>query len=107
MSSERWDEIRTAAQNKKLHAMIRDIAEQVEWAGAKMDEKEWKLVLLAAMYEQEVIPNPFGPSRGFIVRNKRRSSGLAIPEAADFITEIEVFGDEQGVVWRDQQRAAA
>jgi hypothetical protein len=102
----RSDEIRNDAQNRKFHAMVRDIAEQLEWAGQKMDEEDWKRLLLAAKYEQEVVPNPLDSQRGFIVRNKRRSRGLTVPEMAEFITEIQVFGDERGVKWRDERVAA-
>jgi hypothetical protein len=35
----RSDEIRSHPQNKRLHAMIRDISEQVKWAGEYMDER--------------------------------------------------------------------
>ena len=105
-SEMRSDEIRNHAQNRKFHAMVRDIAAQVEWAGQLMDEEDWKRILLAAKYEQEVVPNPLDPMRGFIVRNKRRSRGLTVPEMAEFITEIQVFGDEQGVVWADERAVA-
>src|SRR3954464_10885185 len=94
-------EFRTLEQNKKMHAMIADIADQVEWAGERMDEAEWKLLLLAAAYGQKIMPNPFGGS--FIVKNNRRSSGLYKPEMADLITQIQVFGDERGVKWTDPQ----
>jgi hypothetical protein len=79
--------------------MVKDIADQVEWAGEKMDEHEWKLLLLAAAYGQKIIPNPFGGS--FIVKNNRRSSGLYKPEMADLITQMLAFGNERGVAWSD------
>lgn len=103
---DRSDEIRSGEQNKKFHAMVADIAKQVQWAGAFMDAEDWKRLLLAAKYQQEVVPNPLDPMRGFIVRNKRRSRGLTVPEMAEFISEIQVFGDEQGVVWADMRAAA-
>lgn len=102
----RSDEIRSAEQNRKFHAMVRDIARQVKWAGEMMDEGDWKRLLLAARYGQAVVPNPLDPQRGFIVRNNRRSRGLTVPEMADFITEIQVFGDEHGVAWSDLRAVA-
>lgn len=96
------DEIRSSQQNRKFHAMVRDISEQVEWAGASMDPEDWKRILLAAKYEQEVVPNPLDPMGRFIVRNKRRSRGLTIPEMHEFLMEIQVFGDEHGVKWGAQ-----
>ena len=102
----REDEIRSSAQNKRFHAMVRDIAEQVKWAGDFMDEEDWKRLFLAAKYQQKVVPNPLDPHGAFVVVNVRRSRGLTIPEMADFMTEIEVFGIEHGVAWSDQKKAA-
>lgn len=92
-------EFRNAEQNKRFHAMIRDIADQVEWAGERMDVHEWKLLLIAAAYGQKILPNPFGGT--FIVKNNRRSSSLYKPEMADLITQMLAFGNERGVNWTD------
>jgi hypothetical protein len=103
---DRSDEIRTIPQNRRLHAMLRDISEQVKWAGEYMDEKEWKLLMLGAAYGQRFVPNPLDPMGHFVLVNNRRSRGLVVPVMADLITQIQVFGDEQGVQWRDEARAA-
>lgn len=100
------DEIRTREQNKKFHAMVRDVAAQVKWANDFMDEEDWKRLFLAAAHGQRVVPNPIDPQATFIVVNKRRSSGLVKREMADLISEIQVFGDEHGVRWADEQVAA-
>ena len=102
----REDEIRSNAQNRRFHAMVRDIAAQVKWAGDFMDEEDWKRLFLAAKYEQKVVPNPLDPHGAFVVVNVRRSRGLTVPEMADFMTEIEVFGVEHGVRWSEQKVAA-
>jgi hypothetical protein len=94
-------EFRNHEQNKRFHAMIRDIADQVEWAGEKMDVPEWKLLILAGAYGQKVVPNPIG--EGFIIKNNRRSSGLYKPEMADLITQLLAFGNSKGVEWRDPE----
>jgi hypothetical protein len=92
----RSDEIRSHPQNRRLHAMIRDISEQVEWAGEFMDEETWKLLLLAAAYGQRFVPNPLDPQAPFLLVNVRRSRGLVVPEMADLITQIVAFGNERG-----------
>ena len=97
----REDEIRTSEQNRKFHAAVRDIARQVLWSGEFMDEHCWKLLFLAAAHGQKPVPNPLNPQAPFIVVNNRRSRGLVVPEMADLITQIIVFGDEQGVRWTD------
>lgn len=98
------DEIRSLPQNARFHAMVRDISRQLEWAGAKMDEEDWKRLFLAAKHGQKVVPNPLDPHGTFIVINNRRSSGLVRPEMADLIGEIEAFGSERGVVWSDPSK---
>lgn len=103
----REDEIRSPEQNRKFHAMVRDIAAQVEWAGDFMDEEDWKRLFLAAQYGQKVVPNPLDPQAKFIVVNTRRSRGLVVPEMADLIGEIQAFGDERGVRWGDLGQVAA
>jgi len=94
-------EFRNNEQNKRFHAMISDIADQVEWAGEKMDAAEWKLLILAGAYGQKVVPNPIGD--GFIIKNNRRSSGLWKPEMADLITQLLAFGNSKGVNWQDPE----
>lgn len=103
----REDEIRSTEQNKKLHAAIRDISEQVKWAGEYMDEDTWKLLLMGAAYGQRMVPNPLDPQQRFVLVNVRRSRGLVVPEMADLLTQILIFGDERGVKWRDEQRQMA
>lgn len=101
----REDEIRTLEQNKKFHAVIGDIAEQVQWADDWMDTEDWKRLVLAAAYGQKTVPNPFDPHAPFIVVNKRRSRGLNVPTMADLITQILAFGDDRGVKWSDEAKA--
>ena len=86
-------------QEKKFHAMLRDVSRQLKWAGVEWDEASWKVLILAAKYGQTVGPNPF--AHGLLIMNNRRSSKLYKHEYADLITELQAFGDEQGVRWSD------
>lgn len=88
---------RTHEQNAKFHAMVRDISRQLKWAGQRWNEEDWKRILLAAKFEQHVVPNPLGYS--VIVVNKKRSSHLTLEEMTEFLGEIEAFGTENGVDW--------
>jgi len=94
-------EFRNNEQNRKFHAMVRDIADQVEWAGERMDTEDWKRLILAGAYGQKVVPNPLG--EGFVIRNNRRSSTLRMGEMADLITQMLAFGNERGVQWSDPE----
>lgn len=93
---------RTTDQNARFHAMVRDIARQVKWAGELMDEETWKRVLLAAKYGQKIVPNPF-TGIGMVVVTTRRSRTLSLDEMTEFLGEIEAFGATQGVDWTDDE----
>jgi hypothetical protein len=92
---------RTSEQNAKFHAMCRDISRQLEWAGRRWSEEDWKRILLAAKFEQALVPNPLGYS--VIVVNRRRSRDLSLEEMTDFIGEVEAFGVENNVQWSDDE----
>jgi hypothetical protein len=98
---------RTKEQNKRLHAMLDDLSEQATWAGERMDAETWKRLLLGAYYGQTTMPNPLDPQAPFVVVNKMRSRDLVKSRKeksmADFLSEIQVFGDERGVRWGDGQ----
>lgn len=96
------DRLRSQTQNAALHAMVRDIAKQVQWAGGYMDEESWKRVLLAAKYGQQIVPNPI-TGIGMVVVNVKRSRHLSHEEMAEFLMEIEAFGASQGVDWTEDE----
>jgi hypothetical protein len=90
-------------QKRKFHAMVRDIARQIPWAGEMMDEHEWKLLILAAAHGQDAVPNPFNPTSAFVIRNKKRTRDLEMPTMAELITQLLAFGAEKGVEWTDPE----
>lgn len=100
------DEPISLKEKKKLHAMIRDIARQVPWQGEMMDESEWKLIIFAGAYGQDVITNPmlgFPGAPDFIIRNKRRTRDMTVSSGADLITQLYAFGNERSVEWSDPE----
>lgn len=42
------EEVRSNPQNRRLHALIDEIADEVEWAGKKRDAETWKRLLVSA-----------------------------------------------------------
>jgi hypothetical protein len=95
--AERNTHARNNEQNKKFHAMCRDIANQCAWAGSQWSEEDWKRIFLGAKFGQPIVPSPFG--HGVVVVNAKRSRELSREDMADLIAEIEVFGVEQNVTW--------
>ena len=85
---------RSLAQNSMLWACLTDIAEQVVWHGRKLSKEDWKHVLSAALYQQDVVPNIDGT--GFVIVGQR-TSRLSVKQMNDLIALIEAFGSERGV----------
>jgi hypothetical protein len=97
---------RTGAQNAKLHAMITDVAGQVEWAGAKRDVEAWKDIFTAALrsarHGLDVVP---GINGGFVLLGMH-TSAMTKAEVADLIELISAFGAEHGVQFHDDGQGA-
>lgn len=92
---------RSLAQNSMLWACLTDIAEQVVWHGRKLSKEDWKHVLSAALYQQNVVPNIDG--NGFVVLGKSTSK-MTVREMRDLIELAQAFGAEQGVKFGDESR---
>lgn len=97
---------RTLDQNARFHAMVRDIAHQVPFAGEMISEDEWKHFILAGAFGWEIVPNPLGFGEPYLIRNKKRSSQL--PQSGEnsmheLITQLIAFGNEKGVRWTDPE----
>ncbi|HDX8434553.1 TPA: recombination protein NinB [Aeromonas dhakensis] len=92
---------RSLAQNSMLWACLTDIAEQVSWHGRKLTKDDWKHVLSAALYQQDVVPNIDG--NGFVVLGKSTSK-MTVREMRELIELAQAFGAEQGVKFRDESR---
>lgn len=92
---------RSAEQNAKLHAMLTDVARQVEHAGKKWDVLIWKRLCTAAWLREEgenatMIPALDG--NGFDVIYEKTSK-LGVKKCASLIEWILAFGAEHGVKW--------
>jgi hypothetical protein len=96
------DEPRTLDHNARFHAMCRDIAKYVVWAGRKWSEEDWKRIFLGAKFGQAVVPCPLGGPP--LVVNKRRSSMLTNEHMEDLLGEMEAFGSEHEVEWSENAR---
>ncbi|MCF7536173.1 recombination protein NinB [Pseudomonas petrae] len=90
---------RSSDQNRLLHAMLTDIANQVEHAGKKWDVLIWKRLLTAA-WLREAGENPqFVPSldgRGVDVIYERTSK-LTVKQCASLLEWITAFAAEHQV----------
>lgn len=84
---------RTLPQNDKLHAVLREISEQVVWYGEKLSVDEWKIILSASWKKQSV---KRGIDGGFVVMGVS-TSGMNKTELSELVELAYAFGSEQGV----------
>lgn len=96
-------ETRSYRQNRFLHAMLGDIAAQVEWAGKKRDAEVWKRLLVAAWCrarreQVELLPALDGHGVDIVFR---RTSQLTRAECAELCDFIQAWAVEHGVELRD------
>ena len=94
---------RSTKQNALLHAVIADVAEQVEWAGKKRDAETWKRLLTASWLRArgesvEVLPALDGHGIDVVFR---RTSHLTVPECTELVEFIYAWGVENGVLFQE------
>lgn len=92
-----WKAKRTLEQNKRMHAVFSDIAEQVWVEGRQFSVEVWK-----EYYKREFLPSEemILPT-GEIVNQPISTTKLTVPECADFMTQVDQRSAEAGVVFRD------
>ena len=99
-------ETRSDKQNRLLHAMLGDIAAQVEWAGAKRDAEVWKRLLVAAWCrarreQVELLPALDGHGVDIVFR---RTSQLTRGECAELCDFIGAWCAENGIELREARQ---
>ena len=99
-------ETRSDAQNKLLHAMLGDIARQVEWAGKKRDTDTWKRLLTAAWLRArgesvELLPAIDGHGVDVVFR---RTSKLTRAECSELCEFVMAWCSEHDVTLRDARQ---
>ena len=86
-------EKRSDAQNRRLWAMLREIATQVDWYGHRLSDEQWKDVFSAALKRTNVVP---GIDGGFVVCGQSTSK-MTKAEMAEMQSLMEAFGADKGV----------
>lgn len=86
-------ETRSSAQNRRLWAMLGDVARQVVWHGQKLQAEDWKHIFSASLKRTRVCP---GIDGGFVVLGQSTSQ-MTRTEMNDMHTLMEAFGAEHEV----------
>ncbi len=89
---------RSAAQNRRMWAMLADVSRQVDWHGQKLTGAEWKDVFTAALKRQKVVP---GIDGGFVVLGSSTSK-MDKAQMGELMDLMEAFGAQQGVRFRSE-----
>lgn len=95
---------RSGAQNDRFHAMIDDVAAQIQWRDVfqrpiKMTRENWKRFFLQ-MYRRETLIVPNEDGTGFYDLGVR-SSELSVSEMSDCMELIAAFGAQRGVKFKE------
>lgn len=95
---------RSGAQNDRFHAMLDDVAEQIQWRDVfqrpiKMTRENWKRFFLQ-MFKRETLIVPNEDGTGFYDLGVR-SSELSVSEMSDCMELIAAFGAQRGVKFKE------
>jgi hypothetical protein len=95
---------RSLEQSAKLHAMLGDVAAQVEWHGMKLHKDIWKRLCTAAMLRElgespMLVPSLDGHGVEIIYE---KTSTMGVRMMAALIEWVYAFGGEKGVLWSER-----
>ena len=92
-------ETRTSEQNRKMWAMLGEIAEQLQINGQSFDKDRWKAIMLHAWGEQvEFLPTLDGTS---FFPYGHQTSKLSTKKMSSFLEFIIAEGTQRGVKFAD------
>lgn len=91
------EETRSTEQNRRLWAMLNEVAAQVVWHGQKLSPEDWKHIFSASLKKQRAVP---GIDGGFVVLGQSTSK-MTVAEMSELQTLIEAFGAENGVTFAE------
>ena len=92
---------RTVDQNDRMWAMLTDVAEQVEWDGARRKTGEWKDLFMDWLPRELRTLSALDGS-GRQVPLGRSTSDLSKEEMSNLIELIAMFGANHGVKFKDE-----
>lgn len=93
---------RSLDQNSLMWARLTEIAQQVEWYGAKLSAEDWKDVFSASLRKARVVP---GIDPGTYVPLGMRTSDMTKEEMGQLLDLIDAFAAERGVSFNREEAA--
>lgn len=93
---------RTAIQNAKIHAMLSDIAEQVDLRGNKYSAHVWKRLTVSEwLKEKGERPLLIQDLSGEIMILWEKTSAMSTKQMAEYTDWLYAFGTTEGVKWTE------
>jgi len=92
---------RSTPQNRRMWAMLGEIARQVDWYGQKLSDEDWKHVFTASLKKQRTVP---GIDGGFCVLGTS-TSDMSVADMGELMELMEAFGAVKGVVFSEMETA--
>lgn len=91
---------RSDAQNRLLHGLLQQIADRLQWAGARRDVETWKRLLTAAWMRArnehiEMLPAIDGHGVDIVFR---RTAQLTRAECAELTEFVQAWAAENGIM---------
>lgn len=83
--------VRSTEQNSRLHALLHDISQQMQWAGHWLDIEDWKRLMVAAFerankHSARIFPSLDGQGIDMIYRRTHRMSKQEMSELIEYAT---------------------
>ena len=92
-------ETRSSPQNRRMWAMLGEVARQVDWHGQKLDAEDWKHIFSASLNKQRAVP---GLDGGFVVLGGR-TSRMSKAEMSDLMELMAAFGAQHNVIFTQEK----
>lgn len=101
---------RSDEQNRKMHAMARDLSKQVKWNGETLSTEQWKRFATAMLKKDKLIMacDEFGrPSETDVINLAAYTRDMSAATIGLIISWFEWFGAQHGVRWTHEARELA
>lgn len=102
------DETRSQAQNRMLHPLLTDIANQREWMGKKRTMLQWKVIMVSGHAIATGAPAEMVIGiEGEVVNLRESTAAMGKKRFSSLMEYVLAWGAQNGVKWTEPERFAA
>lgn len=93
---------RTDPQNKLLHALFGDLANQAKWQNEKLTAEQWKMLMISAHTIATKEPNKMVIGlEGEVVNIRESSAKMSVARLNSLIEYVQCWAAENGVIFNE------